>query len=230
MGSREASLHLRCEDRGTLLPKLKTLLDDPSFWREETEDLLGLLGQVFEQQLPQLDERKQRAGKALLDNLRTGLDDWEQREDPAIVVVRPHFVSLYWYDHIRSENLEEQAWNFGRRCRVPVLGVCRFDICDLQLCGVRNAGCPEAVTCRGDYYFNEHDIQPVDAGELCRILEAPFLQEGVAAALACSDGEGMAQMLEKALKMPIYLNERMLSAEGKRPTECWRKTLVYVET
>ena len=53
---------------------------------------------------------------------------------------------------------------------------------------------------------------------------------GVAAALACSDGEGMAQMLEKALKMPIYLNERMLSAEGKRPTECWRKTLVYVET
>lgn len=64
MGSREASLHLRCEDRGTLLPKLKTLLDDPSFWREETEDLLGLLGQVFEQQLPQLDETKQRAGKA----------------------------------------------------------------------------------------------------------------------------------------------------------------------
>lgn len=229
MGSREASLHLRCENSGALLPRLRALLDDPASWTEEREEMLGVLRQVMERQLPQLDEEKQQMGRAALDNLQADLEDWETREDPAIVVVRPHFVSVYWYDHIRSENLEEQAWNFSRRCRTPVLGLCRLDLPDLQICGVRNAGVPEADTCTGEYYFNEKDIQPVEAEELCRILEAPFLQDGVVEALACPDGEAMADTLEKALGLPIYQNERMLSAAGKTARERWRNTLVYAE-
>lgn len=230
MGSRDASLHLRCEDAGVLLPRLRAMLDDPACWREEMEEALGLLQQVLERQLPQLDAEKQSAGNAVLAEFQAGLADWESREDPAIVVVRPHFVSLYWYDHIRSENLEEVAWNFSRRCRVPVLGLCRFDLADVQLCAVRNAGVPEADTCRGDYFFNEKDIQPVAAEDLCRILEMPSLQDGVAEALACPDGEEMAETLEKVLGLPIYLNETRLSDAGKTPRERWWKTLVYEET
>lgn len=230
MGSRDASLHLRCEDAGVLLPRLRAMLDDPACWREEMEAALGLLQQVLAQQLPQLDAEKQRAGNAVLAEFQEGLADRESREDPAIVVVRPHFVSLYWYDHIRSENLEEVAWNFSRRCRVPVLGLCRFDLEDVQLCAVRNAGVPEADTCRGDYFFNEKDIQPVAAEDLCRILEMPALQKGLAEALACPDGEEMAETLEKVLGLPIYLNEARLSDAGKTPRERWWKTLVYAET
>lgn len=230
MGSRDASLHLRCEDAGVLLPRLRAMLDDPACWREEMEAALGLLQQVLAQQLPQLDAEQQRAGNAVLAEFQEGLADRENREDPAIVVVRPHFVSLYWYDHIRSENLEEVAWNFSRRCRVPVLGLCRFDLEDVQLCAVCNAGVPEADTCRGDYFFNEKDIQPVAAEDLCRILEMPALQKGLAEALACPDGEEMAETLEKVLGLPIYLNEARLSDAGKTPRERWWKTLVYAET
>lgn len=213
-----------------LLPRLRAMLDDPACWREEMEAALGLLQQVLAQQLPQLDAEQQRAGNAVLAEFQAGLADRENREDPAIVVVRPHFVSLYWYDHIRSENLEEVAWNFSRRCRVPVLGLCRFDLEDVQLCAVRNAGVPEADTCRGDYFFNEKDIQPVAAEDLCRILEMPALQKGLAEALACPDGEEMAETLEKVLGLPIYLNEARLSDAGKTPRERWWKTLVYAET
>lgn len=40
---------------------------------------------------------------------------------PATIVIREHFVSVYWYDHIRAENLSEELLEYAALQHAPFL-------------------------------------------------------------------------------------------------------------
>lgn len=70
-------------------------------------------------------------------------------KEPATIVVREHFVSIYWYDNIRSENLQQETLNYSADHKLPALGVAVYDDTNFQLYTVRDIGTPQAKGYRG---------------------------------------------------------------------------------
>lgn len=108
--------------------------------------------------------------------------------EPAAIVVRKDFVSIYWYDHIRVENLSTEASKYAALCDVPALGVGVYDDTYFSIYAVRNAGKPNKESCVGEYLFDYEDLTPVDAQRVCELLDAPFFLNGLQNVLSCDEG------------------------------------------
>ena len=125
----------------------------------------------------------------------------EAGEERAVLVLRPGAVSLYWYDHIRTENLEEEAKDYARSLGVPALGLGVYDDTNVVICATdgRNA-------CRGFYWFDEDDVEPTDPAALCALLGAGEKAPAVAEALGYHEAEPMIQSLERIFGVELCLS------------------------
>lgn len=187
MGSKHASVHLRCDDSTQVLAKLKEKFHKK---KEPQEDMDG--------------------------------------DDPAVIVVGEHFVSVYWYDHIRVENLRKEMMKYAHLCGVPALGVGIYDDTNFSIYAVCNAGKPEARSCRGEYLFDYEDITPVEAEDICDIIDAPFYVEGLQKVLAADDGEEMADTFELETGLPIYMDDDLCEEDGMKKLHEWENATVFL--
>lgn len=227
MSSKHAGVHLRCSDSAEILLKLKGLFDKkikPSKGDLAAMELIRAFAASNIEAISDADERAEKEailtkvmGQALVDG------------EPAVIVVRKHFVSIYWYDHIRPENLKKEAMEYSSLCGVPALGVSVYDGENFLICAVCSAGTPNVKACMGEYMFDYDDITPVKAEDICTIADAPFLLEALKETLSCTDGEKMAETFEKSTGLPVFMYAEDFEKAGKKPILNWKSAAVYAE-
>ena len=123
MGSKHAGVHLRCDDSSQVLAKLKKEFRGRK--EPDKKDLLALeiIKAFAEQNVGAITDPAEKAEKEL--QLAEFMEQSRRKMgagEPAVIVVRRHFVSIYWYDHIRIENLEEKMLEYAYLCGVPAMG------------------------------------------------------------------------------------------------------------
>lgn len=64
--------------------------------------------------------------------------------------------------------------------------------------------------------FDHHHIIPVNAEDVCEVVDAPFFLDALKKALACEDGEEMAAAFESGTGLPIFMDDEMCRAAGMR--------------
>ncbi len=231
MGAKHASVHLRCDDETIVLEKLKGKFDREKA-RPAKKDLLAmeLIKAIASKNVAKISDPAEKAEKkAILSQIMGQAKKDMEAGDPAVIAVREHFVSIYWYDHIRIDNLYQEMMDYAALCGVPAMGVGIYDDTNFYLYAVRNAKTPKACGCRGEYLFDYDDITPVTAGEVCRIIDAPFLLEAFHKTLSCSDGENMASVFEEETELPILMGEAACKSSGMRELERWKNAVVFGE-
>lgn len=147
--------------------------------------------------------------------------------EKATVIVRGDFISVYWYDVIRYENLRGELEKYAALCGVPALGAGIYDDDDFFICAVSGAGTPECEKCFGEYNFAEDDISPAKPGELCKLVEAPSLLLGLARTLRCGWGDEMAETFTKETGLEIFVDGDMAGELGMRKLYDWKGAAVY---
>ena len=207
MGAKHASIHFRSDTPDNLIPILKKIFgkkpkpDKQEIWS------MKLIETVAQGNINKITDEKERTEKQaqldlLLNKAKNDMEDGEK----AVIVIQEHFVSLYWYDHIRNENLERMLYSYAEKTKTPALGVGVYDDNNFIIHAVRDVGKGSAEQARGVYWFEHDDIQPVEAAELTRILGADFLLAALKKTLSCEDGETMAEMFEENTGLLILMN------------------------
>ena len=228
MSSRQASVHLRSDDSERILTMLKKTFDKKKAPKEK--DLLALkfieaLAQKNISEITDADEKQEKEA-LLADVMQQAVQDMNGGE-PALIVVRKHFVSIYWYDNIRSENLSSETAEYAAMCKVPALGVADFDDNNFQFYAICDAGTSNMQRCFGEYMFDYEDITPAEASTVCEIINAPFLLEGLTKTLACSDGAEMVSAFEKESGLPVFMAEEECAEKGMKELYKWKGARVY---
>ena len=136
MGAKHAGVHVRCNDSARILAVL-----EKEFGRKigpEKEDLaaMEMIAAVAKKNINSIADSGEKSQKeAMLSRLMLQTQQEMREGEPAVVVVREHFVSIYWYDHIRVENLCPQTSKYSALCGVPAMGVGVYD--DTNFCCIR---------------------------------------------------------------------------------------------
>jgi len=230
MGSKHASVHLRCEDSAEVLAKLKK-----EFRKKKgpsKKDLLAMeiIKAFAKKNISEISDPNEKAEKeAVLAQVMNDAHRDMGQGDPAVIVVRDHFVSVYWYDHIRIENLREEMMEYAYLCGVPALGVGLYDDTNFSIYAVCNAGKTDVRGARGEYLFDYEDITEVEAEDVCDIVNAPFYLEGLQKALAADDGETMAALFEEGTGLPILMSDDECREYGMKLLHQWGGAVVYSE-
>ena len=208
MGSKHAGIHLRCDDSAEVLAKLKKVFVKKKGPSQKDVMALELIKTFAMRNISAITDPAEKAEKVaeLSQVLDRGLKEMESGE-PAVIVVRRHFVSIYWYDHIRNENLREEMLEYAQMCGVPALGVGIYDDANFSIYAVCNAGEPDAQSCQGTYFFDYDDITPVKAEDICGTIDAPFFMDALQKVLSGDDGETMAAAFEQETGLPIMMYE-----------------------
>lgn len=229
MSSKKASVHLRCDDSKEVLAKLKKRFDGKGKG-PDPGDLMALeLIKAFAYKNingianPAEKAEKEAALASIVGQVYRDMGDGGR----ATIVVRQHFVSLYWFDHIRSENLRCETAEYAACCGVPALGVAQYDDGNFQIYAVRDPGKPTAALCGGEYFFDYEDITPVNAEDICAVIDAPFLLEGLSKALACEDGELMSAVFEMETGLTLFAGEEECAANGIKKWYEWERAVVF---
>lgn len=149
--------------------------------------------------------------------------------DPAVIVVRKHFVSIYWYDHIRNENLQERMLEYAQLCGVPAMGVGIYDDTNFLIYAVFNAKGPNTKWYSGEYLFDLQDITPVKAEDICDAIDAPFFLKGLQKVLSNDAGEAMADAFEQETELPILMFAEDCQEIGMKELYRWSCATVYGE-
>ena len=229
MGAKHASVHLRCDDSTEVLTKLKGAFRKKK--GPSTKDLLAMeiIKAFANKNISEITDPNEKAEKesTLTQMMKEAQKDMGEG-DPAIIVVREHFVSIYWYDHIRIENLREEMKEYAYLCGVQALGVGLFDDTNFSIYAVCNTGKPDARGCRGEYLFDYEDITPVEAEDICDIIDAPFYLEGMKKVLAADDGETMAAIFEEETGLPIYMDDKSCEEYSMKKLYEWEHATVFL--
>ena len=230
MGSKHAGIHLRCDESAEVLTRLKEAFDSKKGPSKEDMMALELIKTFAMRNISAITDPGEKAEKeALLSQvLDRGLKERESG-DPAVIVVRRHFVSIYWYDHIRNENLRKEMLEYAHMCGVPALGVGIYDDANFSIYAVRSAGEPDAHICQGTYFFDYEDVAPVEAEDICGTVDAPFFVDALRKALAENDGETMAAVFEQETGLPIMMYEEDCREDRLRLLCRWDNAVVYSE-
>lgn len=228
MGAKHAGVHVRCNDSARILAVL-----EKEFGREigpEKEDLaaMEMIAAVAKKNINSIADSGEKSQKeAMLSRLMLQTQQEMREGEPAVVVVREHFVSIYWYDHIRVENLCPQTSKYSALCGVPAMGVGVYDDTNFSIYAICNANMPNMQSVLGEYLFDYEDISPVEAGRVCEIMDAPFMQNGLHKALACDEGEAMAATFEQETGLPILMDEGRCRACGMEELCHWSSAVVF---
>lgn len=230
MGSKHAGIHLRCDDSAEVLARLKEAFSRKKGPGKEELMAFEMIKAFAMKNISAITDCAERAEKEAEVSrvLDLGLKELESG-DPAVVVVRRHFVSIYWYDHIRNENLREKMLEYAQMCGVPALGVGIYDDNNFSIYAVCGAGKPDARSCRGTYFFDYEDITPVEAEDICGTVDTPFFREALGKALSADDGETMAAVFEQETGLPIMMYEEDCREGRLRPLCRWDNAVVYSE-
>lgn len=230
MGSKHAGIHLRCEDSTAVLACLKKEFSKKK--GPSTKDLaaIAIIEAFARKNINSIADDRERAEKEadmarIMEQARIDMSGG----DPAVIVLREHFVSVYWYDHIRPENLGEELAHYAVLCGVPALGAAVYDDSNFQICAVRDVDVEsyQARRCVGQYWFDYDDVQPADPAELCAILDADFLLPALTEALSQTDGEAMADCFEARTGLPILMDEGLCRTEQMRELHRWDGAVVF---
>ncbi|MCD7992846.1 MAG: hypothetical protein LUK37_14150 [Clostridia bacterium] len=149
--------------------------------------------------------------------------------EPATIVVRQHFISIYWYDHIRSENLQEELKKYAHMSGVPAMGVGIYDDTNFSIYAVCNIGEPNARGFKGDYLFDFNDITPVAAEDICDTVDAPFLLDALQETLSKDEGGLMAHTFEQRTGLPILMFDEDCKEKCLQTLYQWSNATVYCE-
>lgn len=229
MGAKHAGVHLRSKKKGE---EILAVLEQ-EFSKEigpEKEDRLAIqkLESIARKNISLIADPKERSEKeGLLSQIIHETQQKMMQGEPAVVVVRSDFVSIYWYDHIRVENLGAEASKYAALCEVPALGAGVYDDTNFSIYAVRSAGKPDKESCLGEYLFDYEDLTPVEAERVCEIIDAPFFLNGLQNALSSKEGDIMAQTFEKETGLQVFMTEDMCKQAGMQKTHNWKSANVY---
>lgn len=228
MSSRQASVHLRSDDSDRILAILKKIFDKKKTPNEKDLLALKFIEDLAQKNISEINDVNEKAEKEaiLADVMHQAFKDMNNGE-PALIVVRKHFVSIYWYDNIRSENLGSETAEYAAMCKVPALGVADFDDNNFQIIAICDAGTSNMKRCYGEYMFDYEDITSVDAATVCEMINAPFLLDGLTKTLACNDGEEMVSTFEKESGLPVFMVEEECVKNGMKELHKWICARVY---
>lgn len=230
MGAKHAGIHLRCDDSEGVLARLREEFSEKKGCAQKDMRGLEMIRTFVGRNIREIEDSAERAKKeeafsAILGRTMNAMGAGE----PAVIVVREHFVSIYWYDHIRNDNLYETMTEYALLCDVSALGVAVYDDTNFLICAVCNAGKPDARSYLGEYYFDYDDIAPVKAGDICDAVNAPFFLEGLQKVLACRDGKTMAVAFEQETGLPVLMFDEDCSEAGMKELYRWGGAVVYCE-
>lgn len=232
MGAKHAGVHLRCDDSNAVLPKLKREFGEKKTGPSKKDvAAMEIIKAIARKNIAEIADPTEKAEKnAFIEQIMRNAQRDMMAGDPAVIVVREHFVSIYWYDHIRSENLSQEMLEYAAVCGVPAMGVSVYDDANFTLCAVCNAGMPDAHGCRGEYLFDYDDITPVEAEAVCDTINAPFLLEALKKTLSCGDGERMAAVFEEETGILIFMDETECKKSGMKELYKWGNAAVFGTT
>lgn len=146
---------------------------------------------------------------------------------PAVLVVREHFVSIYWHDHIRSDNLEKELLDYAAKCQVSALGTAVYDDANFQIYAVCNAHRNDIQILKGQYMFDYDDIESVTAEDICTTLDTAFLKDALQKTLSCTDGQTMSETFEKETGLLTFMDADMCSDAGMKELCKWTHATVF---
>lgn len=207
MGAKNASLHFRTDDPEALLPALKTLFSKAPKADKQSQAVMELIRAMGQMEIDKMPEGAAKAERqqALADFMADSTKITSADSPRAIIVLSRYFVSLYWEDKIRVENLGHVLGEYAAKLDLPAMGVALYDDTNFVILAVKNAGKPNKEECQGIYWFDEHDIRPIKAADLCRVLDADFLRLPFEHMLRAKNGEAMAELFERGTNLPIML-------------------------
>ena len=228
MGSKHASVHLRYKDREAILAALKKEFHKKTGPSKKDMAFLGLIKAMSSRNIEEIEDPEERASKgALLDGILRNAEADMGGGDPAVIVVREQFISIYWYDRIRVDNLNEMLMELAGKCDTPALGVSVFDDTNFTIMAVRDAGRDLARKCWGEYMFDYDDIRPVSPAELCEVLDAPFFLDALEDTLSREDGEEMAEAFERGTGLAVMLWPEECAEQGMTELYQWKNATVF---
>lgn len=230
MGTKHASIHLRCDDSNEVLVKLKRVFSKKKGPSKTDMMHIELIKAVANMNINKITDPTEKAEKEALlsEGIERALNNMGAG-DPAVIVVRKHFVSIYWYDHIRNENIEEEIAKYVQLCRVPALGVSLYDGTNFLIYALCKAENSNAQWYSGEYFFDSDDITPVKAEDICDTIDAPFFLEGMQKVLSKDNGEDMAAAFEQETKLPILMFDEDCRENDMKTLHRWGRATVYCE-
>lgn len=217
MGTKAAGIHFFTREPDKLLPKLKRKFNKQPSPSVKDRAMMALLRAMAEKNIREtISDEGERAEKT--DQLDAVMANAfrEAGEERALLVLRPGGLSLYWYDHIRTENLEQETKQYAKSLGVPALGLGVYDDTNAVMCATDGRD-----TCRGFYWFDEDDIEPADPAALCALLDAADKVPAVAEALQYQDAEAMIQALEQIFGVELVLSAEECRGAGREEIASW---------
>lgn len=122
MGAKSASLHFRTDEPDVVLAKLKKHYNkkEKKQTDEKNQAFLMIMEAFANQNLETIEDERERELKKqdiakFLEYCKGELT--ESQEEPAVIVVREHFVSLYHYDRLRADNIEKELLDFENKTK-----------------------------------------------------------------------------------------------------------------
>lgn len=221
-----ASLYFRVKDPAALkalLTKLEAEFAQAPQIDEKARNQLGLLGSLLQKNMDTLADPAQReASRAQLRQLAGNMPLQSMASgEKALLVQQGNFVSLFWGDRIRSDNLDEQTRRYAALSGLPVLGIGTYQEANLTLYAVNGEQESEAY-----YWFEQDEIQPGDGAELCELLGLP--QETAPALEHAFDAETLEELTHRLQKaLGITLDPAQPAAISGTPTAEWPGASFY---
>ncbi len=202
MGTKAAGIHFLTQEPEKLLPELERKFGKAPEPGDRDRAMMALLRSMAEKEIRETSsDEKERAEKTALLDAAMANAFREAEEDRAVVVLRPGAASLYWYDHIRTENMAQEAKEYAKAMGVPTLDLGVYDDTNAVLCAADGQS-----VCRGLYWFDEDDVEPADSAGFCALLGCEDRTEAMAQALQYREAEPMVQALEKIFGIELYLD------------------------
>lgn len=230
MGAKHASIHLRCDDSNEVLVRLKKAFSKKKGPGKKDMMAIELIKAFANKNISEITDPTEKAEKeAVLSEAIERTLNGMGTGDPAVIVVRKHFVSIYWYDHIRNDNLQEKMLEYAQLCGVPAMGVGLYDDTNFSIYAVCNAKGPDARWYSGEYLFDLDDITPVKAEDICDTINTPFFLKGLQKVLSHDNAEAMADTFEQETKLPILMFDEDCRDIGMKELHRWSSATVYCE-
>lgn len=223
MGAKIAGIHFLTGEPDKLLPMLEKKFSKQPGASTRDRAMLALLRSMAEKDIRETisDEGERAAKRALVDAamfkaLR------EAGEERAVLVLRPAALSLYWFDHIRTENMAQEAKEYAESFGVPILGLGVYDDTNAVVCATDGK-----KSCHGLYWFDEDDIEPADPAAFCALLGAADKAGAVAEALGYREAEPMLRALEQIFGVGLYADAEECRRAGMEKLAAWPAADVF---
>lgn len=214
MSSNYAGIHLYCENSGAMVEKLKEELGKKAISKSEKR-ALDVVNAVLNKKIADAKDADEKAKvEANLIQTMQILKNAVGQHEAYTAVVREHFVSIYCHDLIRSESVRDELDTYVKKFKTPGIGVAVWQDFNFQIYAANEE--KEAEDCLGEYYFDEDDITPVKAEDICQVVGVPHLLESLQKVLSSQEGDKMAEVFEEEIGLKIYMDEDMCRDEGMK--------------